>query len=101
SCPQSPKTEETVEAQSNYRFRHHSWAGRVLLSHSGLVVCLLRYGDTESAAQDLHGGPASGIEGYVLLPGSKRDLYRAVSAATAAGSGALPWSAAAKCESRY
>src|SRR5580704_8871200 len=64
-------------------------------------VCLLRYGDTEPAAQDLHGGPASGIEGHVPLSGSQRDLYRAVSAATAAGGGALPQSAAAECESRY
>ncbi len=71
-----------------------------LLRQPRLVVCLLRYGDTEPAAQNLHGGPASGIESHIPLSGSERDLYRAVSAATAAGGGALPWGAAAERESR-
>ena len=38
------------------------------------MVCLPRYGDTKPAAQDLHGGPASGIEGHVPLSGSE-EIY--------------------------
>ena len=67
--------------------------GAPLLLEQRLMVCLPRYGDTEPVAQDLHGGPASGVEGHVPLSGSEGDLYRAVSAATAAGGGALPRSA--------
>src|SRR5205807_2712128 len=65
------------------------------------MIFFTRYGDTEPAAQNLYGGPASGAECHFPLPGSQRNLYRAVSARASAGRGAISWGAPLKCKSRY
>src|SRR5579863_2266227 len=72
-----------------------------LLRFLRIMICLLRYGDSEAAAQSLFVGFTSGPEGHISLSGSQGDLYRAVSFAAAAGSRALSRGATAERESRY
>src|SRR5580658_7104733 len=71
------------------------------LCDSRLMVCLLRHGDSQAAAQSLPVGLTSGTECYVSLSGPEGDLYRTISSPAPAGSRTLSRRTAAECESRY
>src|SRR5438270_14045136 len=82
-------TSSVPGAQYGHEHNRHCMGGQVVMGVT--FVCLDRmiflqgYGNEQRTAQGVHGRPAERLAGYVPLPGSKGNLYRAVSFGATAG----------------